>query len=442
MMIYLRNVAGFKIDYFKGITYDDIRPIFEKYFDSNVAFLQKTKERMEEEDSRALKRLSESQEDKAAKKQKLDEEVEELKRHLQIVPNDEDDVYTEAIPLALKIITFTTSQLILLVERRYPLRSAAKRRKRVVIKDPEEYATPSTIIHTEVKSKDKGKGILVEEPKPLKKQAQIEQDEAYAREKNMMIYLRNVAGFKIDYFKGITYDDIRPIFEKYFDSNVAFLQKTKERMEEEDSRALKRLSESQEDKAAKKQKLDEEVEELKRHLQIVPNDEDDVYTEAIPLALKLILLVERRYPLRRFTLDQMLNNVRIKVEEESEVRWVCVLDMQVTLHDKRIVMQVTLHYEAIVMQVTLHDKRIVMKVTLHYEAIVMQVILHDKRIVMQHASVVEFPRSFWLFHGLFLVLLLHLAGSQPMLKSSYKAKDGVIISIPPLAEAWPMWWSR
>nr|GEY61437.1 hypothetical protein [Tanacetum cinerariifolium] len=30
--------------------------------------------------------------------------------------------------------------------------------------------------------------------------------------------------------------------------------------------------------------------------------------------------------------------------------------------------------------------------------------------------------------------LLHLAGSQPMLKSSYKAEDGVIISIPPLVE--------
>nr|GEW10040.1 40S ribosomal protein S16 [Tanacetum cinerariifolium] len=46
-------------------------------------------------------------------------------------------------------------------------------------------------------------------------------------------------------------------------------------------------------------------------------------------------------------------------------------------------MQVTLHYEAIVMQVTLHDKRIVMQVTLHYEAIVKQVTLHDKRIVMK-----------------------------------------------------------
>nr|GEX06717.1 putative ribonuclease H-like domain-containing protein [Tanacetum cinerariifolium] len=202
----------------------------------------------------------------------------------------------------------------------------------VKIRDPQETATPSTIIHSEAKSKDKGKGILVEEPKPLKKKAKIEQDEAYTREleaekpeteaqarKNMMIYLRNVVGFKMDYFKGMSYDDIRPIFEKHFNSNVAFLQKTKEQMDEEDSRALKRLNESQEDKAAKKQKLDEEVEELKRHLQIVPNDEDDVYTEATPLALKLILLVERRYPLIRFTLDQMLNNVRLDVEKDSEV---------------------------------------------------------------------------------------------------------------------------
>nr|GFD17133.1 hypothetical protein [Tanacetum cinerariifolium] len=46
--------------------------------------------------------------------------------------------------------------------------SAARRRKRVVIRDAKETATPSTIVHFEPKSKDKGKGILVEEPKPLK----------------------------------------------------------------------------------------------------------------------------------------------------------------------------------------------------------------------------------------------------------------------------------
>nr|GEW74093.1 hypothetical protein [Tanacetum cinerariifolium] len=34
---------------------------------------------------------------------------------------------------------------------------------------------------------------------------------------------------------------------------------------------------------------------------------------------QLILLVERRYPLSRFTLDQMLNAVRLQVEEQSEM---------------------------------------------------------------------------------------------------------------------------
>nr|GEW23317.1 hypothetical protein [Tanacetum cinerariifolium] len=153
---------------------------------------------------------------------------------------------------------------------------------------------------------DKGKGILVEKPKPLKKQAQIEQDEKYAREleaeyqalkrkpqteaqamKNMMIYLKNVAGFKMDYFEGLSYDDIRPIFEAKFNTNVAFLHKTKEQIDEEESKALKRINETTAKKAAKRQKLDEEVEELKRHLQIVPNEEDDVHIEATLFARKV-----------------------------------------------------------------------------------------------------------------------------------------------------------
>nr|GEY52567.1 hypothetical protein [Tanacetum cinerariifolium] len=144
--------------------------------------------------------------------------------------------------------------------------SAARKRKGVVIRDPKETATPSIIIHTEAKSKEKVKGILKEDNAVKRYQAlkRKPRTEAQAK-KNIMIYLRNVAGFKMDYFKGMTYDDIH----------------------DEDSRTLKRLSESQEDKETKKQKLDEEVEELRRHLQIVPNDEDDVYTEAIPLARKV-----------------------------------------------------------------------------------------------------------------------------------------------------------
>nr|GEW18747.1 hypothetical protein [Tanacetum cinerariifolium] len=242
---------------------------------------------------------------------------------------------------------------------------------------------------------NKGKGIMVEEPKTLKKQARIEHDEAYAREleaelnkninwddvieqvqrkekednvvlrypalkrkpqteaqarKNMIVYLKNMVGFKMDYFKGMSYDNIRPIFEKYFNSNVAFLEKSKEQLEEEESGALKRTSESLEEKAAKKQKLDEEPKNFSDDFLLTtltymfekPDVEAQVWKNQRGVhglanvkscrllesrrvhiitftTTQMVLLVERRYPLTRFTLEQMLNNVRLEVEEESEV---------------------------------------------------------------------------------------------------------------------------
>nr|GEW93563.1 xylulose kinase-1 [Tanacetum cinerariifolium] len=385
---------------------------------------------------------------------------------------------SETVTAASAIITTAEAQ----VHAATLIAAPSRRRKGVVIKDPESESTTSIIIPAETKSKDKGKGILVDEPKPLKKKQQIKHDEQYAKElhaelnkyidwdevidhvklkakedpavkkyqamkrkpqtkaqarKNMMLYLKNVAGFKMDYFKGMSYDDIRPIFEAKFNSNVVFLLKTKEQIEEDENRVLQKLNETPAERAAKRRKLDQEVEELKRHLQIVPNEDDDVYTEATPLARKvpivdyqiiemnnkpyykiiraddthqlyvsfstllrncdredlealwslvkerfsitnpknfsddfllvtlgemfeklnihaqiwknqrtvhgptkvkgwkllescgvqiitftstqLILLVERKYPLIRFTLDQMLNAVRLEVEEESEV---------------------------------------------------------------------------------------------------------------------------
>nr|GFC26563.1 hypothetical protein [Tanacetum cinerariifolium] len=57
--------------------------------------------------------------------------------------------------------------------------ASTKQRRRVVIKDPEEESSAKTF--DETKSKDKGKGILVEDPKPMKKKQQVEMDEAYAR---------------------------------------------------------------------------------------------------------------------------------------------------------------------------------------------------------------------------------------------------------------------
>nr|GEU73242.1 hypothetical protein [Tanacetum cinerariifolium] len=209
----------------------------------------------------------------------------------------------------------------------------SRRRKGVVIRDPEEESTTSSIISTETKSKDKGKWIMVEEPKPLKKKQQIEMDERYgrklhaeinkdidwdvaidhvklkgkedpavqryqvikrkpqtegqARKNMMMMYLKNVASFKLDYFKGMSYDDIRPIFEAKFNINIEFLLKTKEQIEEEENKVLQSTNETPAQKAVKRRKLNKEVKDLKRHLEIVPNEDDDVYTEATSLSRKV-----------------------------------------------------------------------------------------------------------------------------------------------------------
>nr|GEW62914.1 hypothetical protein [Tanacetum cinerariifolium] len=172
----------------------------------------------------------------------------------------------------------------------------SRRRKGVVIRDPEEESTTSSIISTETKYKGKGKGIMVEEPKPLKKKQHIEIDEEYARKLHAELNKdidcdvaidHNVAGFTLDYFKWMSYDDIRLIFEAKFESNVDFLLKTKEQMEEEENRALQTINKTPAEKGAKRRKLNKEVEDLKRHLEIVPDEDDYVYTEATPLARKV-----------------------------------------------------------------------------------------------------------------------------------------------------------
>nr|GFA85525.1 hypothetical protein [Tanacetum cinerariifolium] len=57
---------------------------------------------------------------------------------------------------------------------------STRRRKGVVIRDPEEELPSDTSAETP-KVKDKGKGILIEAPKPMKKKDQTEMDAKYAR---------------------------------------------------------------------------------------------------------------------------------------------------------------------------------------------------------------------------------------------------------------------
>nr|GFA01713.1 hypothetical protein [Tanacetum cinerariifolium] len=80
------------------------------------------------------------------------------------------DVVTTA-KLITEVVTAASETIIVAIAA-----APSRRRKGVVIRDPGEDSTTSTIILVETKSKDKGKGILVEELKPLKKKQQIKQD--------------------------------------------------------------------------------------------------------------------------------------------------------------------------------------------------------------------------------------------------------------------------
>nr|GEX38848.1 hypothetical protein [Tanacetum cinerariifolium] len=188
---------------------------------------------------------------------------------------------------------------------------STRKRKGVVIRDPEEELHIDTPAETPI-VKDKGKGILIEDPKPMKKKDQIDwnaaldhvqskepqyikryhgikkkpQSESEAR-KNIISYLKNTEGYKMEFFKGKTYDDILPIFQARFDANMKFLFKSREEMEKEDEEIIKSINETPAQKAGKRRKLSEEAQEaddLKKRLEIVQDEDDDVFVEATLLA--------------------------------------------------------------------------------------------------------------------------------------------------------------
>ncbi|GJT42979.1 hypothetical protein Tco_0951694 [Tanacetum coccineum] len=75
--------------------------------------------------------------------------------------------------------------------------------------------------------------------------------------KNMLMYLKNQGGYKMKDFKGMSYDDIRPIFEKVWDQVHSFVPMDSE----EEVQRLKRAGQDVEAEPAKRQRT-EEVSEL------------------------------------------------------------------------------------------------------------------------------------------------------------------------------------
>ncbi|GKD04722.1 hypothetical protein Tco_1179696, partial [Tanacetum coccineum] len=110
MSTYLKNMAGYKHNQLKSKSYDEIQKMFDKemkrvntFVDMNTELVKSSVIRTEG----SYKRAGDELESNKSKKQKIDEHVEakkddqeeaEMKRHIEIVKDDE--VAIDAIPLA------------------------------------------------------------------------------------------------------------------------------------------------------------------------------------------------------------------------------------------------------------------------------------------------------------------------------------------------------
>nr|GEV17024.1 hypothetical protein [Tanacetum cinerariifolium] len=137
--------------------------------------------------------------------------------------------------------------------------------------------------------------------------------------KNMCTYLKNQGGYKKSYFKGMKYEDIRPIFERVWDQNHTFVPKdSKIEKEEVDS--------------------DQEIEGMKLYMRIVPVEEIEI--DVIPLATKPLVIIEYKIvkeenistyhitradgSTKRYTL--MINLLKNINREDLETLWRLVKD--------------------------------------------------------------------------------------------------------------------
>ncbi|GJS33406.1 hypothetical protein Tco_0531788 [Tanacetum coccineum] len=112
--------------------------------------------------------------------------------------------------------------------------------------------------------------------------------------KNMCMYLINQGGYKMIHFKEMSYEDIKPIFEKKRDDSSKPAEGRRKK-----TLARKRASRKDSEEIMKKQKLedDTEKEDLKAYLDIIPGD--DVAIDIESLATKYPIVDWKTYVLAK-----------------------------------------------------------------------------------------------------------------------------------------------
>nr|GEX03092.1 hypothetical protein [Tanacetum cinerariifolium] len=122
-------------------------------------------------------------------------------------PSEVEEVI-EVVTTAKLITEVVTTPATPITAAQVPKASAPRRKRGVIKQDPEETSTVSVIMHSKDKSKDKGKVKRKEKQDNtvMRYQALKRKPVTDAQErKNMMVYLKNIAGFDMDFFRGMTY---------------------------------------------------------------------------------------------------------------------------------------------------------------------------------------------------------------------------------------------
>nr|GEV21877.1 hypothetical protein [Tanacetum cinerariifolium] len=219
-------------------------------------------------------------------------EVEEL---LEVVKADKlmTEVVTTVAP------TTTTAQV--------PKDSAPRKRRGVVIQDTEETTTSSVIVHTEDIAK---KQRMDEEKEELKSHLHIvandDDDDDVFTEATPLASKVPIVDYQIHhennkpYYKIIRADGTHKLF-------LSFITLLKN-FDREDLETLWKLVKERFESTKPKNFLDDFLLNILKIMFEKPNVEANMF-----------LLVEKKYPLTHFTLQKMLDNVRLEVEEESEM---------------------------------------------------------------------------------------------------------------------------
>nr|GEV00165.1 hypothetical protein [Tanacetum cinerariifolium] len=215
------------------------------------------------------------------------------------------------------------------------LGSGKKVKKEISTVIPEVSTTAENLVYirrSAEKRKDKGKANMKED-KSVQKKYHALQNRPFSKvelRKNICTYLKNRGGYKQSYFKGLRYEDIRPVFERVWDqihafvpmdSNIEkevmnksrfdlqqkqFAEEVSKKNDDSSSKpvggsrkktlAKKRIGAKLDEESAKRQKLkdvtkeeakteyEKENEELRLSLKIIHNDDSEVTCE--PLSRK------------------------------------------------------------------------------------------------------------------------------------------------------------